>query len=1119
MSLSLFADRVPVETARKAAVNFLHNNGAKASQLTDLSKEAGFPNLYIFNADEGFVVMSADDCVQPILGYSLTGRFVTKDMPENISSWLQGYNDGIQYAIDHQTKASTETAKQWKDLENGNPNMAKAVSVVEPLIQTKWNQGAPYNNLCPSGTVTGCVATAMAQVMNYWNYPSHGIGSHTYIPVNNTALGEQFADFNATYYDWANMTNTYSGSSNSIEKQAVATLMYHCGVSVDMKYGPSSTGGSGASTADVATALQYYFNYSSDAQFLQRDDYVDDWIDMLKAELNLNRPIQYSGHGSGGGHSFICDGYDSDNYFHFNWGWSGNCDAYYSMDNLNPGPGGIGSGAYGVYNDSQGAIFGVHPSECTINEPTDLTYSQSGRTVTFNWTAANGAVSYNIYRNGQHVGNTTTTSYTETAPFGTTVYYIRSVDSNGKLSLSSDAATVMVEYPTPVVNDLVANLSGNTVSLSWTAPQWCFPETESAILTYGDGILKNSSGYNGTANMYWGHRYLPSDLTGTSDKVIYKVSFFVREPGGYELKIYKGTTTKQYSSPDASYDVPTTLLANKAITITQKGWSNIVLDEPIAIDDSQDLWVIMYDPEAKNFPATYCQFNEHNRGSYLSTNISAWSLTDDGCAFLIRTYLTDGTYTYNLYDGTTKLNSTAITNTTFTHESPATNTTHQYTVKTNYYGGETAASNIAGITFGATSLGTLNLSANDAMMVTRGSTLTVTGAITNTDPANLIIEDGAQLIHPNSAVQATLQKTIEAYSTEPGVNNGWYTIASPVNALSVDLATTGSYDLYAYDEEGVYWRNQKNSANNITNFTEGTGFLYANATQQSLAFAGNMKATNTQVTMPLSYQSSNADLKGFNLVGNPFTRNLNAGDITLGGTALTTYYVVEGGSELVPRFLAETPIKPGQGFLVQASTTGQDLVFNPSSKDQAEAKPTYLCIEVSDDNFTDCAYLQFGQGNTLHKMTLSDNTTTLSVRHNKVDYAVANVSTDEDELPLNFKATRNGTYTFNINIVNVDLDYLHLIDNLTGADINLLQTPSYSFEAKTSDYESRFRLVFNEKIVNNPDNDFDFSSGNIQILDVNGRIVATDLNDKLAPGVYILKNTDNQKTKKIIINK
>lgn len=354
MSLSLFADRVPVETARKAAVNFLHNNGAKASQLTDLSKEAGFPNLYIFNADEGFVVMSADDCVQPILGYSLTGRFVTKDMPENISSWLQGYNDGIQYAIDHQTKASTETAKQWKDLENGNPNMAKAVSVVEPLIQTKWNQGAPYNNLCPSGTVTGCVATAMAQVMNYWNYPSHGIGSHTYIPVNNTALGEQFADFNATYYDWANMTNTYSGSSNSIEKQAVATLMYHCGVSVDMKYGPSSTGGSGASTADVATALQYYFNYSSDAQFLQRDDYVDDWIDMLKAELNLNRPIQYSGHGSGGGHSFICDGYDSDNYFHFNWGWSGKDDAWCPIGALN-------TTKY-AFNDSNSFIGNIKPN-------------------------------------------------------------------------------------------------------------------------------------------------------------------------------------------------------------------------------------------------------------------------------------------------------------------------------------------------------------------------------------------------------------------------------------------------------------------------------------------------------------------------------------------------------------------------------------------------------------------------------------------------------------------------------------------------------------------------------------------------------------------------------------
>ena len=217
VAMPMMAERVTPETAQKVAKTFLNNNGAKSAQLTDLTSAAGFSNLYIFSGEEGFVVMAADDCVQPILGYSLTGKFVTENMPANVKGWLEGYNDEIQYAIDSKMKPSTETTKLWKDLIDGNAKAAKATTVVNALLQTTWDQNGYYyysggqwiiyelyNNLCPydnnagERTVTGCVATAMAQIMKYWSYPAYGVGSHSYTPSTHPEYGVQSANFSAT---------------------------------------------------------------------------------------------------------------------------------------------------------------------------------------------------------------------------------------------------------------------------------------------------------------------------------------------------------------------------------------------------------------------------------------------------------------------------------------------------------------------------------------------------------------------------------------------------------------------------------------------------------------------------------------------------------------------------------------------------------------------------------------------------------------------------------------------------------------------------------------------------------------------------------------------------------
>ena len=272
MVVPVFAERVTPETARMVATTFLNNNGAKTTQLTDLSKIAGFENLYIFTTESSFVVMSADDYVKPILGYSLTGKFETNDMPENVSSWLQGYNDGIQFIIGSGIKATAKDVQVWNDLSNGKDGVAQAIPIVDALVQTRWNQGSPYNNLCPKknniSTVTGCVATAMAQIMKFWEHPTTGMDSHSYTWDGQTLS----VDFSATPYDWGNMKNSYSSSYTSIEATAVATLMYHCGVSVEMKYNTSGNGGSSASTSRVMSAFATYFGYAPCMEYKSKDN-------------------------------------------------------------------------------------------------------------------------------------------------------------------------------------------------------------------------------------------------------------------------------------------------------------------------------------------------------------------------------------------------------------------------------------------------------------------------------------------------------------------------------------------------------------------------------------------------------------------------------------------------------------------------------------------------------------------------------------------------------------------------------------------------------------------------------------------------------------------------------
>ncbi len=321
---------------------------------------------YIFNAaQQGFVIVAADDAVTPILGYSDQGAFDPENVPQNVAKWMEGYKSEIRYLVENKVKPTPEIEEQWLRLKRGEFKSLSgtySVTAVGPLMQTRWNQSPYYNAMCPGGSVTGCVATAMAQVMKYWGYPATGSGFHSY---NHSRYGTLSANFGSTTYQWNNMTNTVS-SANS----AVATLMYQVGVSVDMDYSPESSGAYVISAQCLVThcaeyALKTYFGYKSSLKGVSRSSYTQtQWISLLKTELDAGRPVLYAGFGSGGGHCFVADGYNDNSYFHFNWGWGGAYDGYFQVSALNPSGTGIGGGS-GGFNSGHQAVIGIEPPSVT----------------------------------------------------------------------------------------------------------------------------------------------------------------------------------------------------------------------------------------------------------------------------------------------------------------------------------------------------------------------------------------------------------------------------------------------------------------------------------------------------------------------------------------------------------------------------------------------------------------------------------------------------------------------------------------------------------------------------------------------------------------------------------
>ena len=358
LGLTLCSMATPVDqaTAKAIASKFI---GANDLQLAATYRtKSNIAALFVFNTPDGYVIVSADDCETPIVGYSYEGRFDPNNVPVQMEDYLQDFVARIQYGMENHIAADEATARQWELVKaTGRLNEQRNAQSVHPLLKENWEQGCLYNNLCPTfekipcgHAETGCVAVAMGQIMHYWRYPETGRGSNSYYN-----LGVQLsADFGNTVYDWDHMPDSLTDDSSEAEIEAVATLLFHCGVSVNMKY---TGNGSGADSGDVPYALIYYFNYSWHLNFEKRSDNDEEWLSKLKACLDVQQPVYYGGKGSVGSHAFVCDGYDENNLLHFNWGF-GRANGYFALGHLNPFSG------YS-FNERNFAIFGIHPN----NEP------------------------------------------------------------------------------------------------------------------------------------------------------------------------------------------------------------------------------------------------------------------------------------------------------------------------------------------------------------------------------------------------------------------------------------------------------------------------------------------------------------------------------------------------------------------------------------------------------------------------------------------------------------------------------------------------------------------------------------------------------------------------------
>jgi hypothetical protein len=373
-SMQLSGRSVDLETAKRVAINFYYERVNQFEKLSynDIKianhkeyKIDGTILLYtFFMKPAGFVIVSASDMVQPVLAYSFKGTQYVDNIPDAVKERLSIYSNQIKYISDNNLLPDPKIINDWNSLSTDNPTYLKVCKSksVQPLLTCTWDQDKYYNEACPvdpagpgGHALAGCVATAIGQIMYYYRWPEQGTGSYTYVhPVYGTIS----ADFGNTSYKWNKMTDHISASNS-----AIAELLFHIGVSVDMNYGPN---GSGMYNHKAGYIYRTYFKYVPETHYIFRDSTNIDWDSVLITHLDKKMPLYYAGWTADSlvnisGHAFVCDGYQDSTYFHFNWGWNGIYNGYFYLNDLNPGA--------SHFNYGHEVVANIFPDTVNYNYP------------------------------------------------------------------------------------------------------------------------------------------------------------------------------------------------------------------------------------------------------------------------------------------------------------------------------------------------------------------------------------------------------------------------------------------------------------------------------------------------------------------------------------------------------------------------------------------------------------------------------------------------------------------------------------------------------------------------------------------------------------------------------
>lgn len=610
LAIVSFASPVSKERALRVANNFWHQMDGKNTPASwvEVSSNSPFSEFYIFvnELGKGFVLVSADDCALPIIGYSTDENFIFP-VPANVEWYLSRYEEEIAYCKQNHIAATERITSTWNDIYNNTYSPALRASVA-PMLTTKWNQGEPYNNLCPhvgsEGVPAGCTAIATAQIMKYWNWPETGVGSNSFV---HNLYGLLSADFANTNYDWANMPNKFTASNTDTQRLAVSTLVYHVGVSVNMNYGPN---GSGAYTKGIhwpsaENALRDNFCYSEALHSIEKEkDSIDDdtWMDILMSELNAGRPMIETGFSSDmSGHAFVCDGYNNVGLFHINWGWGGAYDGYFHPAALNP--------TSGVsFNHEVGIILGIEPYRNMHANPyrLDFPYEGGNQPLTISpctdssqsWTASCDQpwVTLSVTRGGN-----------------TPIHQLTNVTTSANPTPETRFANIVIEQ-------------GNQKDTVVVRQAF-----DCDTLYYCYGTYHGEQGPKSIDScVYWGIRLDTAQLTHVT--TLHTVQFWIRLDGTYVLRIYQGGD----NAPDSL------VYCDSIYSPELRSWYEMDLSSPLDIDNTKNLWITLYN-QGTSTAISGCYYYGEPDGSWISYDGENWTTLTEGekaLAWFIRAVVT-----------------------------------------------------------------------------------------------------------------------------------------------------------------------------------------------------------------------------------------------------------------------------------------------------------------------------------------------------------------------------------------------------------------------------------------------------------------------------------------------